>query len=253
MLPTQTTALVPARLALGMSRAEEIARSAGWQHWKQIQAGMPALPGVGLWVESPLSDPVVLRTPHAAQPKTIERIAEAVRSRRPRLDEVSRLAAAPILGESGGESTREPEPSRGGGDSVSRLTLSDSPLVGRLTTDMERAAERTRSATQRLAEALRVERLKSMPDEYVESEFARLADQAEDERATGGVVVDEPDDRTVMRLLLAEHGPVSGSRLRELLGGRGRVVPAATLYRWLQADAVKLSHGQWQLRDGGDR
>lgn len=268
VIPTEMMADIGARICMRIAAPQEMNHVLGWQ-MKYNPRDYP-YPGCGLWRPGlDAGAPDRFRSFDLSKPATIERIAWACEPWRPSLDEPSLAALGPHLGElylSRWERARalllsddlgEPSGSLvspAGESPPSPTHLGSPPAAGAGSPGLTAMAQ----AVNRAKRAVNAQRLTGP---RVDQAWAQLADQLDADRAAGGPGWFDPDPtagadpRERMRELLDTAGPAgtSGPKLQEALAAEGHDVPTATLYRWLNADAVDGGYGAWRPRKDQDR
>ncbi len=191
----------------------------------------------------------VFRTPHTALPATIAHLAAECAPRRPELDApsagvplgahyaerwVRTLAAldgAHFGAREGADLSAHPAPHA--------PTLRPSSAAGGIDfAGLHEATMKARRAVSR----------QQLPDEAIAERFAAMADDLEGDVLRAAA--DEPgpaSPRARMLAMLDEAGPpgMSGPDVARKLAEGGSMIPDATLYRWLKADAADGGYGSW--------
>lgn len=246
VLPMDALRQLGLRAVFGVQDAAEVGYALGWT--VKVNPAETTHPGVGWWRPS-LAHPVrVFRSLHTALPDTISRLAAACEPYRPRLDEPSLnvpLRAAyesrwqrvvPLLSDDSEPAHERRSPAVSGGGS---LPARDDLTAGLARFD--RNLGRARAA--------------KMPPREVEAKFAELAEQFEDERATGSTVqpaspdAEPPGDAKARMLeLLDAAGPegMSGLAVARALAAEGHTMSQRTVYRWLEQHAVDGGRGSFR-------
>jgi S-DNA-T family DNA segregation ATPase FtsK/SpoIIIE len=255
IVPKQLLVQMGLRIGMAVSEQAEVGRLFDWPSGVD-PADIPYV-GSGRWRDGSAGPLRPFRSWHADEPQTIDEIAVRCAHLRPDMDGRT-LAAIPvrlreayetrwsrivpaIVGEShAGAPVRE---TAAVSSATGRSVVAPSGDMGEDYDGdaVDRAIRRARAVQAH-------ERLRQMPAEYAEREFARLAEAVEDERARGETPrAGRVDPRARMLQLLDAAGAegVSGPRLLELLDGEGLSVPQTSLYRWLSSDATKLGYGRY--------